>query len=63
MSLIALNETQENQFIDRVRIEIGMPLSYDLIGCLDRSKPANEGLERREMIERALFNCALLIVR
>ncbi len=58
MSLIALNETQENQFIDHVRIEISVPLSYNLAGCtaltFSRSRAANEGLERREMVEWAV---------
>ncbi len=58
MSLIELNETQENQFIDHVRIGISVPLSDNLVGCtalrFSRSRAANADLERREMAEMAV---------
>ncbi len=31
--VISVNETRENQFIDRVRIGISVPLGYNLAGC------------------------------
>jgi len=31
--IISVNETRENQFIDRVRFGISVPLRYNLAGC------------------------------
>ncbi len=48
--VISVNETRENQFIDRVRIGISVPLGYNLAGCtiltFGRSSVVNAHLVR-----------------
>ncbi len=48
--VISVNETRENQFIDRVRIGISVSLGYNLAGCttstFGRSRVVNVRLVR-----------------
>jgi hypothetical protein len=46
LTVISVNETRENQFIDRVRNGISVPLGYNLAGCIaltfGRSRVVND---------------------
>ena len=50
LPVICVNETRENQLIDRVRIGISVPLGYNLAGCttltFSRSRLVNVHLVR-----------------
>ncbi len=65
LPVISVNETRENQFIDRVRIGISVPLGYNPAGCttltFDRSRVVNVRVVRLVSVEKSITSYRLWI--